>query len=167
MPTDADLEFLSSLSIFAGLRPEVVSQLVGTAERIELAPGEVLFEEDAPAAEMLVMREGRVDVVKSALGGEACIATLGPGDVVGEMSLIDIQPRSAAVRAVEKSTVVVLKHAVMATLYREDPASFTLLVLNISREISLRLRRLDKLLATVMVEIDAVTSSRAHRGTTE
>lgn len=164
MPSDEDLQFLSSLSMFAGLRAEVVNQLVEKAERIELGPGEVLFEEDAPAAEMLVVRKGRLDVVKHALGSEARIATLGPGDVVGEMSLIDIQPRSAAVRAVDVSTVVVLKHADIATLYREDPPSYTLLVLNIAREISLRLRRLDKLLATVMVEIEGVTRTRLGRG---
>jgi CRP-like cAMP-binding protein len=157
----SDLDFIRKLSVFAGISREVVDNVGAKAQRMELRAGELLFKEGEPAKEMLLVISGRLEVVKRAdLGGEAIIAVLGPGDVVGEMSLIDIQPRSAEVRAVEDSSVVVLSHGDIATIYHEDPKSYTLLVLNIAREISLRLRRLDKLVANVMVEIRDATSAR-------
>jgi hypothetical protein len=59
--------------------------------------------------------------------------------------------------------VAVLSHRDIANIYREDQKSYTLLLLNIAREISLRLRRLDSLVANLMCEIDAVTSVQLDR----
>jgi CRP-like cAMP-binding protein len=72
------------------------------------------------------------------------------------MSLIDIQPRSAAVRSVGPATLVTLAHGDLATLHREDAESYTMLVMNIAREISRRLRRVDGLLANLMIDVQDV-----------
>jgi CRP/FNR family cyclic AMP-dependent transcriptional regulator len=55
------------------------------------AEGEVIFEDCQPAAEMYIVREGTVVLKK----GEHVIEKLGPGEVFGEMALIDPAPRSA------------------------------------------------------------------------
>lgn len=168
MLRSSDLDFLRQLSVFAGLSEEIVESIGQKAKRLDLESGEVLFREGEPSSEMLLVIAGQLEVVKRAdVGGDAIIALLGPGDVVGEMSLIDIQPRSAEVRAREASSVVTLSHGDIATIYHQDPKSYTLLVLNIAREISLRLRRLDKLIANVMVEIRDVTLSRFGRGASD
>jgi CRP/FNR family transcriptional regulator, cyclic AMP receptor protein len=72
---------------------------------------------------------------------------------VGEMSLIDIQPRSATVRAVAPSVLLRLEHSEIGKLYRSHPEVYTLLVLNIAREISRRLRRADQVLANMGVVV--------------
>jgi CRP-like cAMP-binding protein len=155
-----DVDYLRGLSVFAGLSGEVVESIGAHARRVDVLGRDVLLTEGEPAKEMLVVLAGKLQVVKrNADGREAILATLGPGSVAGEMSLIDIQPRSAEVRAVGPASVVVLGHADIATIYREDQKSYTLLVLNIAREISLRLRRLDALLANLVFEIGDVTSS--------
>ncbi len=164
MLSKEDLQYLQGLSIFAGLRSEIVDTLGEHTTRVDLDPGTVLFREGEPAKEMLVVLKGRLAVIKRAEDGrEACIANLGPGDVAGEMSLIDIQPRSAEVRATEPTSVAVLTHADIATIYREDAQSYTLLVLNIAREISLRLRRLDGLLAQIIFDIGQATHRNEPR----
>lgn len=166
MLNEQDLEFLRGLSVFAGLREDVVTTIGEHANRIDIADDRILFREGEPAKEMLVVLDGLLEVVKESItGAEECIATLGPGDVAGEMSLVDIQPRSAAVRAIAPASVVVLSHADLATVYREDKQSYTLLVLNIAREISLRLRKLDSSLANIMSEIRSVTSTHHSRMT--
>jgi CRP/FNR family transcriptional regulator, cyclic AMP receptor protein len=153
-----EVEFLRGLSLFAGLREPMLGSIVAQARRQKLAPGQELFAEGEPASEMVVVMDGTLEVVKRAdSGADACIAHLGPGDVVGEMALIDIQPRSAAVRAVGQAAVVVISAADLAGVYREDKQSYTLLVMNIAREISLRLRRLDGALANIMAEIREAT----------
>jgi len=160
-----DLRYLQGLSIFAGLRSEIVDSLGEHTTRVDVEADAVLYRQGEPAKEMLVVLSGRLEVIKRGSDGrEACIAQLGPGDVAGEMSLIDIQPRSADVRAVEPTSVAVLTHADIATIYREDKQSYTLLVLNIAREISLRLRRLDDLLARIIFDIGQATHTSSGRG---
>lgn len=158
-----DLDYLRGLSVFAGL-PDIIMHGIGEhARRLDATDGEVLLREGEPAKEMLIVLSGCLEVVKRNHDGrQAVIATLGPGAVAGEMSLIDIRPRSAEVRSVGTSSVAVLGHGDIATIYREDQKSYTLLVLNIAREISLRLRRLDALVAHLIFEIGDVT--RGHHG---
>src|SRR5262249_30478825 len=87
-------------------------------------------------------------------GAEFCLAVLKRGDCVGEMSLIDIQPRSATVRAVSDSALYLLEHAEIGKLYSSDLEAYTLLVLNIAREISRRLRRADQVLVDMGVGME-------------
>ena len=158
MLSESDLEFMSKVPIFAALSPEAMQRIAVLARRMVLDKAGAIFHEGEPAKEMVVVLEGDLEVRKKGRSGaEAVIATLHPGDVAGEMSLIDIQPRSAAVRAVEPTSIMVLSHGDIARVYREDPHAFTLLVLNISREISLRLRRVDAMLANIMLEIRDAT----------
>lgn len=163
MLSDNDLTYLRQLSIFAGLRSDILDSVGEHATRLDVDPGKTMYREGEPAKEMLVVLSGRLEVIKRhADGREARIAELGPGDVAGEMSLIDIQPRSADLRATEPTSVAVLTHADIATIYHEDKSSYTLLVLNIAREISIRLRRLDDLLANIMFDIGEATAGRHH-----
>jgi len=160
--TSGDVDYLRGLSVFAGLSDDALRCIGEHANRVDLKPTEVVLREGEPAKEMLVVISGTLEVVKrNASGAEACIAILGPGEVAGEMSLIDIQPRSAEVRALGASSVIVLGHGDIATIYREDQKSYTLLVLNIAREISLRLRRLDQLLADLMFDIQDITRGKS------
>jgi CRP/FNR family transcriptional regulator, cyclic AMP receptor protein len=154
-----DIEFLGTLSMFAGLRAEVLARIAERAERIDVVEDGLLFREGEPAKEMAVVLSGKLEVRKRAHNGvDACIATLGPGDVVGEMSLFDIQPRSADVWAYAPVSMMLLRHGALGELYRHDPQSYTLLVLNIAREISIRLRRLDEAMANIMGHIRSVAN---------
>lgn len=157
----SDLEFIGRLSVFAGIDPGVMQLIGRRGRRVECEGGQVLFREGDPAKEMLVVLRGQLDVYKSGSEGQhARIASLGPGDVAGEMSLIDIQPRSAELRTVGPTSIVVLTHGDIAEVYREDPEAYLLLVRNIAREISLRLRRLDAALATMIFETAKASSPR-------
>lgn len=161
MLTKDEVEYLRGLSVFAGLPSGIVETIGKHATRVDREGGEVLLKEGEPAKEMLVVLSGSLAVLKRCRRGRvARIARLQPGAVVGEMSLIDIQPRSAEVRTEGAASVAVLRHADIANIYREDQKSYTLLLLNIAREISLRLRRLDGLVAELMCEIDSVTTAR-------
>jgi CRP/FNR family cyclic AMP-dependent transcriptional regulator len=75
------------------------------------------------------------------------VAILGPNDGFGEMSMIDMQARSATVRALSPSRLLKLTSEDMDALYRSDLKSYTLIVLNIARDLSRRLRVTDGILA--------------------
>ena len=67
-------------------------------QRREAAPGEVLFEEGDEADVAYLILDGEVDIYRKAGNQEVLLATLRRGDIVGEMSLIDNQPRMASAR---------------------------------------------------------------------
>jgi len=157
MLSASDLEFISKVPIFAAMSPEAMQRIGALARRLDLEGPGPIFKEGEPAKEMVVVLAGQLEVRKRARSGaEAVIATLHAGDVAGEMSLIDIQPRSAGVSSVGPAAMAVLSHSDLATLYREDPAAYTILVLNIAREISRRLRRVDVLLADILIDLNDV-----------
>jgi CRP-like cAMP-binding protein len=150
----AEIEFISRVSIFAAMSDEALGHIAAVAHRVDVDGPTTIFREGELAKEMVVVLSGELEVRKRGRdGGDARIATLRPGDVAGEMALIDIQPRSAAVRALGPAAMVVLTHADLASLYREDPEAYTIFIMNIAREISRRLRRVDGLLANLLLEV--------------
>ena len=84
---------------------------------------------------------------RSRRGREMRVAILGPTDCFGEMSMIDLQARSASVRALAPSRLVRIRSEDMDALYRYDLKSYALIVLNIARHLSRRLRVTDGILA--------------------
>jgi CRP/FNR family transcriptional regulator, cyclic AMP receptor protein len=149
-----DRDFLAQVPIFAGLPERALAAILGAARMIRAAPGQVLFAEGDLAVSLFVVCDGELEISKRGRNGvEFGLAILKRGDCVGEMSLIDIEARSATVRAVGAATLFSLDLAAIARLYREELESYTLLVLNIAREISRRLRRADQVLVDLGIAL--------------
>src|SRR5512140_2082174 len=74
----------------------------------EFARGTVLFREGEPGKEMYVVQSGRVNVSKNAGDVEKILASLGPGEFLGEMSILNNKPRSATATCAEPSKVLVI-----------------------------------------------------------
>jgi CRP/FNR family cyclic AMP-dependent transcriptional regulator len=155
--TGVDLEFLVQVPIFAGLPENALLRIVNAIRVVQVAAGEQVFEEGQPALSMFVVREGQLEICKRGRNGaEFCLARLKMSDCVGEMSLIDIQRRSATVRALEPVTLYVLDNREIAKLFDTDLEVYTLLVLNIAREISRKLRLADQLLVDMGVAVQGL-----------
>ena len=139
---------LREVGLFGALSDEFLEHLVSTLEVRRLLPGETIFKEGDPAREMYVVLDGEIEVLKkSRRGRETRVAILGPNDCFGEMSIIDMQPRSATVRTLGPAKLLKISTEEMDALYRHDLKSYTLIVLNIARDLSRRLRVTDGLLA--------------------
>ena len=140
---------LREMGLFGALSDTVLEGLTRTLKTVRFQPGESVFrEEDTAAREMYVVLEGEMEVSKrSRRGRDMRVAILGPSDCFGEMSMIDMQARSASVRALAPSRLLKLTSEDMDALYRADLKSYTLIVLNIARDLSRRLRVTDGILA--------------------
>jgi CRP/FNR family transcriptional regulator, cyclic AMP receptor protein len=157
-----EIERLREIGLFGGLGDDVLRELGGTLDVIDLDPGAVVFREGDSGREMFVLLDGEMEVLKhSKRKHEARVAVLGPGDWFGEMSILDVMPRSATVRAVAPSRMLRISAHDLDTLYRKDLRSYSLMVLNIAREMSRRLRVCDGLLAELVANvIDEYTRPR-------
>ncbi|WP_437569782.1 cyclic nucleotide-binding domain-containing protein [Sorangium sp. So ce542] len=153
---------LREIGLFGGLGDHVLQGLADTLELLELQPGAVAFREGDSGREMFVLLAGEMEVLKrSKRDVEARVAVLGPSDWFGEMSILDVMPRSATVRAIAPSRLMRVTAHDLDALYRRDLRSYTLLVLNIAREMSRRLRVADSLLAELVANmLDEYTRPR-------
>src|SRR5262245_61780135 len=97
---------LQRMDLCRTLAPQELAAMAAIAStRVVDAGGELFREGDAGDGLYLVV-EGEVSVVKRGAGGEHALAKLGPGGVLGEMSLITADARSATGRALTRSTVL-------------------------------------------------------------
>jgi len=118
-----------------------------------------VIEEGDLSVGVFVLCDGELEICKRGRNGaEFCLAVMKRGDCVGEMSLIDVQARSATVRALGAATLFVLDQAAITRLYRTDLEIYTLLMLNIAREISRRLRQADQTLVDMGVAMQDLWS---------
>ncbi len=140
---------LRDIGLFGALGDQVLDHLARTLRTVRSAPGDTIFREgDRPGREMYVVLDGEMEVSKrSRRGREMRVAILGPSDCFGEMSMLDMQERSATVRAVAPSRLLTITSEDLDALYRFDLKSYALIVLNVARDLSRRLRVTDGLLA--------------------
>jgi CRP-like cAMP-binding protein len=142
-------DVLLQVPVFGGLPEAAMDRLLELMKRSSFDAGDLICVEGKPAGEMFVVSSGAVEVRKRARAGtrETRLARLGAGDCFGEMSLIDIQPRSASVVACEPTVLFVLTNMNLYTLYQEDLASYAFFLQNLCRELSRRLRKADTTIA--------------------
>lgn len=157
-------EELRGVALFAGLGDDVFHHFAETLQARTLPPGSVVFREGDSARALFVLIEGELEVTKqSRRGTEARVAILGPSDTFGEMSLLDMQPRSATVRTLSPVRLVEFGADALDELYRRDVRAYALLVLNLARDLSRRLRVADGLVASFAATFADEYPSRASR----
>jgi CRP-like cAMP-binding protein len=104
---------------------------------------------------MFLVRHGEVVVCRDNEEGRRLkMIRLGPGEFFGEMTLIDIQKRSATVVAEQSSLLFSLGNRDLYKLYQEDVAGYVMVLQNICRELSRRLRVTNQRLQDMASEHD-------------
>lgn len=133
---------LGQLPLFASLPSDELQQLEDTLHKVDYAPGEVLFHEGDPGDRLYLILDGQLEVIK-AMGQphERILAVRGPGDFIGEMSLLyQGGKRSASVRAIERVRVMVMSRQDFDMLLDRQPS----LAVEIMRSMSERLREAEE-----------------------
>ena len=145
-------EVLARMSLFQGLDADdlVVAEKLVFVNRV--AAGDTVCREGDRSDFVCFVVRGRLDILKAQADqdGTAVIAHLNPGDSLGEMALVDRQPRSATVRAAEDTTLVVLTRKGFEQLRRREPRAAAVLMENIARLLCENLRQTSSRLAQFM-----------------
>jgi CRP-like cAMP-binding protein len=144
-------EFLATVPLFKGLDPAELARFAELLREKSYPKGSVILFEDDPGDALFIVRAGRVKVVLVAEDGrEVILGLLGPAEHFGELSLIDDQPRSAHVIAMEESTLLVLRRDDFRRRVEQSPSVAWSLLTELSR----RLRRADgKIGSLVLLDV--------------
>ena len=144
-------KFLKSHALFGGLTEEEIKMIRPFLKAEQYKKGKTIVEEGTRGGKLFFIYEGSVEIVKKMSNSDPArlrqIATLGIGNTFGEMELIDVQPCIATVRALEDTSVLTLNNLDLYKISKKNLKTYTIIILNLAREISRRLRRMDCLIS--------------------
>jgi CRP/FNR family transcriptional regulator len=113
---------LAAIPLFEGLDEQTLVLLAADSQRLEFAPGEVVFMEGEPAVGLYVVESGWVRAVKmSAQGREQVLQFVGPGEPFNTVAIFTSRPNPATAIALEPSAVWVVPRAVVERVLSQRP----------------------------------------------
>ncbi|HZM45483.1 MAG TPA: cyclic nucleotide-binding domain-containing protein [Burkholderiales bacterium] len=127
---------------FAEFSREDISILAGYMDVFRVQPGELIITEGDGGDYMLLIVEGYVDILKKGMRQEQQhMTTVGPGMTLGEMSMIDGEPRFATCIATEPTVFAVLHRDDMAKIILDHPSLGSKILVKLVSMLSSRLRQ--------------------------
>src|SRR5438128_8923844 len=104
-PDDA-LAFLPSIALFGGLQEPTLNRIISMLQEHQLEPGQEVCKQGEVGRSMFLVRRGEVVVTRQTESGKTIrMVRMGEGEFFGEMTLIDIQKRSATVLVEKQATL--------------------------------------------------------------
>jgi CRP-like cAMP-binding protein len=140
---------LSDVAIFSGLNEKALEAFLGQAKRSAAPAGTIIAREGDTNECMFLIESGKVSIIKNfGSPNPVTLAELGPGQSFGEMCVLETLPRSATAKALVESNILNIPSSAFFKLYRQEPEQYCVILLNIARDLSSRLRQLDEAFAT-------------------
>jgi len=136
-----DTNALQRYSLFGGVLPEQIEIMKPLFGFSKYDVGDMPMREGDPNDKIFFIIGGRVSVAKQGI----MIAELGEGETFGEMELIDVMPSIATITALETLEVVTISNRALYEISKLEPKAFSLMIMNLARDLSRRLRRMDEM----------------------
>jgi CRP-like cAMP-binding protein len=134
-------EFLLRTPFFGGLDEAALELIRSMAVERTYTSGQMVFCEGELGRSMYVVLKGDLLVGRTGASGRLIkLMHVGPGDVLGETTLIEMRPRSTTVLVVQAACLYELTNANMYTLYQKNIHAYVMVLQNINRELCRRLR---------------------------
>lgn len=141
MPVEAAL--LGRVALFRSMDDDERRALAAVMDRRLARAGDIIFQEGDQGDSLLCVAEGELEtIVKDNAGQEIVLATVGAGEAVGEMSLLDGRSRSATVRCTENAVLLVLERDDLLAVLPRSPH----MALDMMAHMAARARKVDELL---------------------
>ena len=138
-----DASVFGRYSLFDGLEQEQIDNILPLMEQEEFEAGTDIIVEGDRSDRLRFILEGRVAVVKNGI----ILMELDEGSVFGEMEVLDVEPVEATVKALASTKVMSLSIDALGEIYETDLKTYSFMVMNLARDLSRRLRRMDNRLA--------------------
>lgn len=152
-----DDTFLYTHSLFGGLSTEELQYLKEFFCEETYQSGECILQQGEPNNRVFFILSGEVQILKHIEEDESTdrlLITLTAGDTFGEMELIDIQPCAASAMASQTTVLVTFTNYDLYQLSKTHIGTYAMIIRNLAREISRRLRKTDDDLAHLLYRHD-------------
>jgi CRP/FNR family transcriptional regulator, cyclic AMP receptor protein len=137
-------ELLESVPVLAALSKPALDLLISEGSDYAFSDGDVVFHEGDPGESLFIIETGAVRIIRNhGKPDETELALLHPKELFGETCLLETLPHTATAQAIGHTTVFNLTGRTFHHLYKKMPEQYGILMLNIARDLSRRLRKLD------------------------
>ena len=155
MPNQPEYNRLRALTIFQELDKNELEKVHKHVFEQSVKKDSVLFAEGMPGELLYIIISGCVEIIKETKDyGKIVLATIGANDIVGEMSLIDSEPRSATGITSEDSVLLVIKKQSFNEILQSDPCVAAKVLMGLLKVISRRLRMTDKKIEDIKIIVE-------------
>lgn len=144
--------FFVRIPLFSGLSLQELEDVVRIVRPVTLGAGEVLFSEGSPGDAAFVVQTGRIEVYRSVGGQEVTIHRFGPSEVLGELALLDGEPRSASARALEAATLLGIDKAEFDQLRQALRPAAYVIIRSLAVTLAGRIRETNAQVASLLAE---------------
>lgn len=150
---DTKLEFLKTLPLFNNLSSQKLNSISLLFQEETINAGEIFIQEGTIASKVYLIKKGSVRVFKNFENGEEItFNVVGQGELIGEMSIIDGEPRSASVQALQETTALTLNKESFIKILKENPDLALSLLKNMSQGIRMNDEHLEDMLIKNLYE---------------
>lgn len=138
-----DIASLSKYSLFGALMPEEIGKIVPLLGSETYEAGQMIIGEGSLNGSIRFVLEGRIEVSRDGVR----LNEIGEGDTFGEMEILDVMPAVANCRALTQVRVATISNKTLHDIFHLDAHIFAIIIMNLARDLSRRLRRMDELAA--------------------
>ena len=144
--TEERVKVLSSLGVFEGLEPAEIEKIAEICDEQQVEKGATFFNDCSPGTDMYLLLKGRVSIRVETITPHynVGLTKVSPGEVFGEFSLIDSEPRSATASATEPCEVLKVDGDRMRGLFDEHTRMGYVVMTNLAKTICAKIRRTNK-----------------------
>jgi CRP-like cAMP-binding protein len=137
-------EVLQKYSLFGGLEEDQIEKILPLMQQEKYGPDEVIIAEGKPNDRIFFILEGHVAVTKR----DVVLSKFGEGEAFGEMEVLDVMPAVATIKSLSQVTALSISNRTLREIFKKDVKAFSLILMNLARDLSRRLRRMDDKLAS-------------------
>jgi CRP-like cAMP-binding protein len=130
---------LQKYSLFGGLLEDQIEMILPLMKQETYPTGTVIIREGEPNDRIFFILEGKVEVVKERVQ----LYVMNEGDTFGEMEVLDVMPSAADIRTLVPTRAMYISNRALREVYKSDLKVFSLLIMNLARDLSRRLRNMD------------------------
>ena len=140
---------LQKYALFGGLIDDQIENLVPLMVKEEFGSDVTIIEEGKTNDKIYFITEGQVSISRKGTN----LAKLNEGDAFGEMEVLDVMPAVATIKTLTPVIAMSISNKALRKVYNIDIKAFSLIIMNLARDLSRRLRKMDEVIASSSILI--------------